>query len=295
MNLGNYELNTIVCGDSAVLLKGLPDDCVDLTVTSPPYDKLRKYNGFVFDFETIARELYRVTKQGGVVVWVVGDQTVAGSETLTSFKQALFFKEVCGFRVHDTMFYWTAKAPLSHNRYEQEIEYMFVLSKGRPKTFNPIRIPCKYFGIDKRRGGHYTHNGGYAEDKRVRNGKKRTAPKPTKTKGNLWDYKTGAGHSGDELAFEHPATFPEDLVRDHVLSWSSPGDVVLDPFCGAGTTPKIASIYGRNWLGFEISEKYTELSRARVTKVMAPLPLFDALIQASELARQGELRILVPG
>jgi DNA modification methylase len=144
--LGPYELNNIYCGECSELMAELPENCIDLTVTSPPYNKLRKYKGFVFPFEQIAAQLYRVTKKGGVVVWVVGDATIKGSETGTSFRQTLHFMEI-NFRLHDTMVYAKNNyVPLTHNRYEQQFEYMFVFSKGKPKTFNPIMIPCTYFG-----------------------------------------------------------------------------------------------------------------------------------------------------
>ena len=144
-SLGPYQPNHIYCGECSEMMAALPDNCIDLTITSPPYDNLRLYEGYTFDFTPIATQLYRVTKPGGVVVWVVGDQTIEGSETGTSFRQALEFMEA-GFRLHDTMIYTTNKPPLTHRRYEQGFEYMFVLSKGRPKTFNPIRIPCTYKG-----------------------------------------------------------------------------------------------------------------------------------------------------
>ena len=128
------ELDKIITGDSAVVLQSFPPDCIDLTVTSPPYDNLRTYNGFTFDFETIARQLFRVTKAGGVVVWVVGDATINGSETLTSFRQAIKFQEV-GFNIHDTMIYQTNKPPMNDNRYQKDFEYMFVFSKGKPKLY----------------------------------------------------------------------------------------------------------------------------------------------------------------
>ena len=144
------ELNKTHCMNCLDGMKLLPNEYVDLTITSPPYDDLRKYNGYSFDFENIAKELYRVTKKGGIVVWVVGDKTKNGSETGTSFKQALYFKEI-GFNLHDTMIYSSDKPPLSHNRYEQKFEYMFVLSKGKPKTWNPIMEECKYAGSSKKR------------------------------------------------------------------------------------------------------------------------------------------------
>src|ERR1035437_3770897 len=165
------DVNRIIQGDSAKELAKLPASCIDLTVTSP-YDHLRMYNGFTFDFETIAKELYRVTKPGGVLVWVVGDATVNGSETGTSFRQALYFKEI-GFNLHDTMIYYKEGLTLNHNRYEQEFEYMFVFSKGSPTAFNPKRVPCKWFGKDSDRTGQFL--GKHSEImKRARSGKART-------------------------------------------------------------------------------------------------------------------------
>lgn len=164
------EVNKIYCESNLETMSRMSDEFVDLTVTSPPYDGLRKYNGYSFPFEEIAKELFRVTKQGGVVVWVVSDQTIKGSESGTSFRQALFFME-CGFRLHDTMIYKKHTMPLSHNRYEQDFEYMFVFSKGRPKTFNPIMIDSIWFGIDSDRTGqkYQTHD---VDNKRTRSGKK---------------------------------------------------------------------------------------------------------------------------
>ena len=136
------EVNKIYNENCLDTMTKMPDNFVDLTVTSPPYDSLRVYNGYSFDFEAVAKELFRVTKQGGIVVWVVADATTKGSETGTSFRHALFFKEI-GFNLHDTMIYAkNSYMPLTHNRYEQAWEYMFVLSKGRPSTFRPIMVAC---------------------------------------------------------------------------------------------------------------------------------------------------------
>ena len=151
------ELDKIISGDSAVVLQSFPPDCIDLTVTSPPYDNLRTYNGFVFDFETIAQQLFRVTKAGGMVVWVVGDATINGSETLTSFKQALFFKE-CGFKLHDTMIYRTSKPPQNQKRYEPEFEYMFVFVKGKINTFNPVMVNLSDWVIQRRNSKHVSNS-----------------------------------------------------------------------------------------------------------------------------------------
>jgi len=261
--LGKHELNRIYTGDAAELMVVLPDGCIDLTVTSPPYDNLRLYKGYTFDFEPIATELFRVTKPGGVVVWVVGDATVNGSETGTSFRQALGFMEL-GFNLWDTMIYAKKKMPLNDPRFEQEFEYMFVLSKGRVKTFNPTMVPKVWTDKRKRKTC-----GRYADGSPVYGFAKQTK---TKLKGNIWWYKVGGGHvTRDKIAYQHPAIFPEKLARDHIISWSNPGDVVLDPMCGSGTTLKMAKQAGRQWLGFDCSEEYCELARLRVEQANPPL------------------------
>lgn len=259
--MGDYQ---IVCGDSLNLLQELNECSVDLTVTSPPYDKLRKYDGFTFDFDGIAEQLFRVTKDGGVVVWVVSDQTINGSETLTSFKQAIRFNEI-GFRVHDTMIYQKSGLPMNHNRYEQEFEYMFVFSKGRPKTFNPIRIPCKYPEKPTARKGQ-TYSKTDETMRKARSGKARKPVGKDKIKGNVWYYATGRNHStNDAIAFRHPAIFPEQLAADHISSWSNEGDLVLDPFCGSGTTGKMAVLAGRRFIGFDISQEYCDIAEKRIS------------------------------
>ena len=257
-------------GDCLELMASIPDGSIDLTVTSPPYDNLRTYNGFTFDFEGIARELYRVTKPGGVVVWVVGDATMKGSETGTSFRQALFFKDVCGFNLHDTMIYEKKNPiPYRHNRYQPTFEYMFVLSKGRPRTFVPIMIDAKNAGAASRlnqRGVDGCLLDGSGKGRPVAN---------TKPLGNVWRYGVGFGVSTkDAIAFDHPATFPEPLARDHILSWSNKGDTVLDPFLGSGTTGKMAVKLGREFIGIEISADYLGIAKQRIES--AKLPLLDA-------------------
>lgn len=250
-------INEVLAGECSEILKAFPENSIDLTVTSPPYDNLRKYNGFVFPFEQIAQQLYRATKVGGVVVWVVADATIKGSETGTSFRQALYFKEI-GFNLHDTMIYQADKPPLTHNRYEQKFEYMFVLSKGKPKTFNPITDICntvgrvrnrkgKFFGLEKQNGSNHD---------------KVSETKETKIIGNVWKYPIGGANN-----YNHPAKFPEKLAEDHILSWSNPGDIVLDPMCGSGTTLKMAKKNGRNFIGIDISLEYVELSRQRVSTI----------------------------
>jgi site-specific DNA-methyltransferase (adenine-specific) len=247
-------LNSIITGDSAEVLKAFDADCIDLTVTSPPYDNLRTYNGFIFDFKTIARELYRVTKPGGVVVWVVGDATINGSETLTSFKQALFFRE-CGFNV-ETMIYEVAGtgAKGSHDYYWQAFEYMFVFAKGKIKTSNRL--------ADKK-----NLRAGAVSGQSLRNTKEKERGQEIYTTGdfgirtNIWRYQVG--NNGDDQS-GHPAPFPEALARDHILSWSNPGDIVLDPFCGSGTTPKAAKQLKRDYIGIEISAEYVTIAEKRL-------------------------------
>lgn len=255
-------------GGSAIVLKQFPDNCIDLTCTSPPYDQLRTYKGFTFDFETIAKELYRVTKEGGVVAWIVGDATIDGSETGTSFRQALEFMRV-GFNLHDTMIYLKSGfANPSTNRYHQVFEYMFILSKSKLRTFNPIK--------DRKNLG--TQNWG-VNNKRQADGSLKEHKQPTRgiygARYNVWEYDAGKGLStSDEIAHEHPAIYPEQLAKDHILSWSNEGDTVLDCFSGSGTTLKAAKLLKRNSIGIEIAKEYCELTVRRINK---PMPLFNGL------------------
>lgn len=231
------------------------DNCIDLTVTSPPYDNLRTYNGYSFDFEKVAKELYRITKKGGIVVWIVADATIKGSESGTSFRQALYFKEI-GFNLHDTMIYAkNSYMPLTHNRYEQQFEYMFVLSKGKPKTFNPIMIPSLTAGTKRNRGGSKANEKKYAE--RLR--EEKTTVNSEKQKPNIWFYDVG---KNDKT--KHNAPFPEKLASDHIISWSNEGDLVYDPFGGSGTTCKMAYLTNRKSIMSEISTEYCEIAKQRL-------------------------------
>lgn len=253
----------LILGDCLEIMKTIPDNSVDLVITSPPYDKLRDYKGYTFNFEGIAKELFRIIKQGGVVVWVVGDQTVNGSESGTSFRQALYFKGL-GFNLHDTMIYRKINyIPLTHNRYEQEFEYMFVLSKGKPKTFNPIKIPTKLAGKTYNPKRPRTYDGHSIRHNRS----EILTYKNNKIKGNIFDYVAGAG--GERL--NHPATFPTQLANDHILSWSNEGDLVLDPMMGSGTVGKMAKLNHRNFIGIEISPEYFEIAERRINQTMENL------------------------
>ena len=252
----------IINQDCLKAMKEMEENSIDLTVTSPPYDNLRDYNGYDFDFEGIAKELYRVTKDGGVVVWVVGDQTIKGNETGTSFKQALYFKEI-GFNLFDTMIYQkTPRGAVGNNKtYWQTFEYMFILSKEIPKTINLIKDRKNK---DARKGDNGTkrlHDGSLL--KQTRGGYSKYGRRT-----NVWKYLIGRSHSAsDKLAYEHPAIFPEKLAEDHILSWSNEGDVVLDPMCGSGTTCKIAKLNNRKYIGIDISEEYCKIAEARIESI----------------------------
>ena len=246
-------------GDCLEKMKDIPDGSIDLTVTSPPYDNLRTYNGSLDWGEHIwkpcIQELFRIIKDGGVVVWVVGDATIKGSETGTSFKQALYFKE-CGFNLHDTMIYQKVN-PVPNEvgfRYQAAFEYMFVFSKGKPAAFNPLKVPCAMFGKvkPKRDGKQFRQADG---SMKAAHGLKYN--KPEKFRHNIWQYTlTGAR--------EHPATFPEALARDHILSWSNEGDTILDPFAGSGTVGKMAKQLNRNYILIEKEVEYIEIINKRL-------------------------------
>lgn len=248
-------------GNCLEVMKSLQDKCIDLTVTSPPYDNLRTYNGYTFDFENIAKQIYRITKDGGVVVWVVGDATINGSETGTSFKQALFFKEI-GFNLHDTMIWnkgtFTAVGALT-TRYAPIFEYMFILSKGQPKTFNPIKDrKNKHFGRTK----HGTFRQEDGSTKPLSSIGKSIAEYGQRF--NIWDMSAEKSNS-NRL---HPAMFPESLAHDHIISWSNESDTVLDCFLGSGTTGKVAKQLNRNFIGIEISQEYFEIAKQRISNTI---------------------------
>lgn len=256
--------NRIYNEDCLVGLRDIPDEYIDLTVTSPPYDNLRDYNGYSFDFENIAKEMYRVTKPGGVVVWIVNDMTIKGSETGTSFKQALFFKDI-GFNLHDTMIWKKTGCQFPETvRYYPNFEYMFIFSKGKPKAVNLITdrenrsAGVLIHGTDRQRDGTTIPSTA------VRNGISRKVKKYG-VRYNVWEMP--ACQSNLERV-GHPAQFPEKLAKDHILSWSNPGDIVLDPFMGSGTVAKMAMVNNRRYIGFEISREYCDIANKRLSDVM---------------------------
>jgi site-specific DNA-methyltransferase (adenine-specific) len=238
-------------------MAAMPDNYLDLTVTSPPYDNLRSYNGYSFDFEAVASELYRVTKDGGVVVWIVNDASVNGSETGSSFLQALYFKSI-GFNIHDTMIWnkgqFSDVASL-RVRYAQVFEYMFILTKGKPKTFNPIKDkPNKHVGNTRKHVMMRQVNGSIKKDIR-KNG---YSVKEFGQRYNIWN------QSPCKLRLTHPARFPLQLIKDHIISWSNKDDIVYDPFIGSGTTALASKETKRKYIGSEISNEYYQMCLDRL-------------------------------
>lgn len=250
------ELNTIVQADALTFLRGLPDGCVDMILTSPPYDNLRTYNGYTFEFEPIAQESYRVLKQGGVMVWVVGDSTTDGDESLTSMRQTLYFHDDVGFKVNDTMIYHRQSRFPEVYRYWQDFEYMIVLTKGKPKTFNPQKEPAKNAG--KKVSTERQIDGTLKRPATIRQ------TTDEKSLSNVWYISRGDMAYDDEIAYEHPAKFPELIARRHILTWTNEGDLVLDYFMGSGTTAKMARNLKRHYIGCDISEEYVLIARDRL-------------------------------
>ena len=266
-------LNTHIHSDFVSQAQIIPDNSIDLTLTSPPYDDIRNYNKqvktkkgdkFSFDFDGIVNQLYRVTKDGGVVVWVVNDQVKNGGETGNSFRQALKFIEK-GFTLYDTMIYMKNGAPFPEKtRYSQVFEYMFVFSKGSPKTVNILKDK-------KNKWAGHTNFG--KRVMRTKDGELKEMPKfEISEYGNrykVWNYSTGKNYSTkDDFAFEHPAIFPEELAEDHILSWSNEGDIVLDPMVGSGTTSKMAKLNNRNFIGYDVNQEYISIANRRVDLIV---------------------------
>lgn len=240
------------CCDCLDGLATLSNDSIDLVITSPPYDNLRKYKGFTFDFEAVAKELYRVLKPGGVIVWIVSDSVIKGSETGSSFKQALYFKEI-GLNLYDTMI-WLKPSPQAptEGRYYDVFEYMFILSKGKPKTLNLLedRKNRSAGTVSKKETRSCREDRKYKEGRRV--------VKEYGRRFNVWEISRGHNPTA------HPAVFPEQLATDHILTWSNPGDTVLDPFIGSGTTAVACIKNDRKIIGYDISEEYIEMAEKRV-------------------------------
>ena len=262
--MNNTQKCELMNGDCLELMKDIPSGSVDLTVTSPPYDNLRTYNGNIdqwnFDkFKEIAKELYRVTADGGIVVWIVADATINGSETGTSFRQALHFMD-CGFNLHDTMIYKKTKFPpidpTTAYRYTGCFEYMFVFSKGKPKCCNYIKEKCKHAG---KRAVSYqrSENDKLRYDRKEKN--KNHIVNDYKIKCNVWEYASCSVKG-------HPAPFPEQLANDHIISWSNEGDTVLDCFMGSGSTGVACINTNRHFIGIELDKGYFDIAEKRINE-----------------------------
>lgn len=257
------ENSTLFCGNSKDILGQIPSTSVDMVLTSPPYDDMRAYNNqeaFTFDdFKIIANGLARVLKNGGVIVWVVGDAVIKGSESGTSFKQALYFKEI-GLNLHDTMIYQKSgfNFPML-NRYQQIFEYMFIFSKGGPKTFHPIQDRPNRCAGEMLKGSERQKDGSL-----TRKREKEISEFGTRT--NIWQINSGyMKTTADQFAYEHPAMFPEKLAEDQIISWSNPSDTILDPFLGAGTTGKACKKLERKFIGIELDQSYFEIAKRRIS------------------------------
>jgi DNA modification methylase len=251
---------------------------VDAVVTSPPYDDLRAYGAAFAGVDLFAAisEIAKVLEVGGVCMWNVADATVNGSETGTSFKQALHAMEN-GLRLHDTMIYIKDNVNFPESvRYFSGHEYMFVFSKGPPKTFNPlIDRPNKWagtvmHGTDRQRDGSKTPISG--EGKLV---------KSVGMRFNWWRMTNNGRDTG------HPAPMPYAMAHDHICSWSNHGDTILDPFMGSGTTLVACAKLGRHSIGIEIDPDYFDIACERVQKAYdqpdmfidpAPKPVQEALL-----------------
>lgn len=261
---------TLHHGDCLEVMKTIPMGSVDLLLTSPPYDNLRTYNGSSsWDFgvfQKVAVTISGLLADGGVCVWVVGDSMEKGSETGSSFKQVLYFKEI-GLNIHDTMLYGKKTCPFpSKVRYNQSFEYMFVLSKGAPKTVNLIKDrPNITTGrnLEKRLGTRRQTDGSL---KHIPEHRRHKTIGAFGTRENIWYYKTGIGMHESNIAHQHPATFPLKLAEDHISSWSNPDDTVLDCFMGSGTSGVAAVNLGRKFIGIEMDAKYFEIAQKRVTE-----------------------------
>lgn len=277
------EVNRIYNENCLDTMARMPGNFIDLVVTSPPYDDIRDYHGCEWNlkiFQQVAQELYRVTKPGGVVVWVVNDKTENGSETLTSFLQAIYFRFFAGFNQHDTMIYQKAGFPFpEETRYNPVFEYTFILSKGKIKTVNLIQDRKNNYANSKvaRLSSDRQKNGEIKENSAWRNNKSKTV-KNEGVRNNIWYYSVGKGNTtNDDIAFKHPAMFPEQLAADHIYSWSNEGDLVYDPFGGSGTTAKKAHQMKRNWIMSEISEEYCKLAEKRLKPYLAQYDLFGTV------------------
>mgnify|MGYP000566109571 CR=1 FL=1 len=254
-----FSLDSVICGDNCEVMRQWPDECIDLVVTSPPYDDLRTYGGHDWDFYGVAWNLARLLKPGGVIVWNVGDATKDGSETGSSMRQALHFQKI-GLSLHDTMIWEKGVVVFPESvRYNQKMEFMFVLSKGCPKTFNGIK-DHKNVSAGRKVTGKGRDDNGF----KTRTGLGKECPEYS-LRGNVWKI------WNQQRGINHPAPFPHALASDHIQSWSNPGDIVLDPFAGSGTTLKAAKELNRRYVGIEVNPEYVKICEERTMQESLPL------------------------
>ncbi|MHC2069770.1 DNA-methyltransferase [Bremerella sp. T1] len=279
-------IDSVVCGSSEEVLSSFPDSSIDLCVTSPPYDSLRNYNGYSFDSERVIRQLYRVLKPGGVVVWIIGDAVKNGSESGSSFEQFLQFKDQ-GFRIHDTMIY--EKKGIRYpdtKRYYQCFEYMTVFSKGSPKTVRQIRDRENLSAGNVNR---YTRR---EKDGTLTKISRQTTTKKFGVRRNIWSYDTGIWHTApDNLWLSHPAVMPLRLAEDHISTWSNRGDVVLDVCCGSGQVCLASLIHDRRYIGIDCSAEYVDLANRRIDLYQRTLDhdTLESIITLEELWCEADL------
>ena len=263
------QVNYIYNENCIDTMKKFPKNLIDLVVTSPPYDKMREYDGYQLEsFQQIAQELYRVIKDDGVIVWIVGDQTIKGNETGTAFRQALYFKEI-GFNLFDTMIYQKSpQGAVGNNKtYWQSFEYMFVLTKSEPKTINLIKDRKNKDVRDDDRGTKR-----FADGRLESNIRKGYGEYGRRT--NIWEYETGKGHSAsNDIAYKHPAIFPEKLAKDHIITWTYKKDIVYDPFMGSGTVGVVCKNNDRIYIGSEINRKYCKIADRRISDTKKQLKI----------------------
>jgi site-specific DNA-methyltransferase (adenine-specific) len=266
IKVGELELNKIYCMDCLEGMRKLPDDSIDLVVTSPPYDNLRTYKGFSVDLHSTGKEAYRVLKDGGIAVMVIQDQTKAFAKTLTSFRLIIDWCDNIGFRLFETIIYrkygtegawWKARFRVDH-------EYMPIFLKGKkPQYFNKklLMVPSKHGGEILTGSGNRRTTG--ETTKTV------TRPiNPTKCRGTIWDYLM-AGDK-DPLKRKHPAPFPDQIPIDFITCFCPPKGIVLDPFIGSGSTAVAAKKLGRHYIGFEITPEYCEIAEQRTKRAEPP-------------------------
>jgi site-specific DNA-methyltransferase (adenine-specific) len=238
-------------------LRDFKDGCVDLTVTSPPYDNLKDYLGNISSWceeswKSIIKDLYRVTSDGGVVVWVVNDATIDGGETGSSFKQALWAVE-CGFKLETMIWEKIGSGCFGSNKlYAQNFEYMFIFIKGKP-TRGKLILDRK----NKTKPGTVMKVNANIQTDGSSKYQRTIVSKEFGKRNNIWTIDT-------ERKVDHPAPFPLQLAKDHIISWSNEGDTVLDPFMGSGTTGIAAKLLNRSFLGIELADEYFDMAKERI-------------------------------